>query len=301
MPNLNTGILSACPFLEPPIAEQRAIAHILGTLDYKIELNLRMSETLEQIARALFTSWFVDFDPVRAKMEGRDPGLPREIADLFPDRLVDSELGAMPEGWEVGEIGRAVDHLRGQLNPESFPDTQFLHFSLPAYDEGRWPKEELGATIKSSKFLVEPGVILLSKLNPEIERVWLPDAPRGRQSICSTEFLVLRPKTPHSSTFVYCLCRSPLFRTGILSLVTGTSKSHQRAQPGAILALPTVFPSEEIAKKFSETAEPWLQRSAVCQRETRTLLGLRDTLLPQLISGELRVPDAERLLAAAPV
>ena len=85
----------------PPLPEQRAIAHILGTLDDKIELNRRMNETLEAMAQALFKSWFVDFDPVRAKMEGRDIGLPKDIADLFPDRLVDSELGEIPEGWKV--------------------------------------------------------------------------------------------------------------------------------------------------------------------------------------------------------
>ena len=94
----------------PPPAEQRAIAHILGTLDDKIELNRRMNETLEAMARALFKSWFVDFDPVRAKAEGRDPGLPKPLADLFPDRFVDSELGEIPEGWEVSSTrpGRAV-------------------------------------------------------------------------------------------------------------------------------------------------------------------------------------------------
>ena len=93
-----------CPL--PPLAEQRAIAHILGTLDDKIELNRRMNETLEAMARALFKSWFVDFDPVRAKAEGRDPGLPKPLADLFPARLVDSELGEIPEGWEVGSRDR---------------------------------------------------------------------------------------------------------------------------------------------------------------------------------------------------
>ena len=84
--------------------EQRAIAHILGTLDDKIELNRRMNETLEAMARALFKSWFVDFDPVRAKAEGRDTGLPREIADLFPDGFEESELGEVPRGWQVGGI-----------------------------------------------------------------------------------------------------------------------------------------------------------------------------------------------------
>ena len=97
----------------PPLPEQRAIAHILGTLDDKIELNRRMNETLEAMARALFKSWFVDFDPVRAKAEGRDPGLPKPLADLFPACLVDSELGEIPEGWEVGLFGaRSADANR---------------------------------------------------------------------------------------------------------------------------------------------------------------------------------------------
>jgi type I restriction enzyme S subunit len=301
MPNLNTAILSACPFLEPPINEQRAIAHILGTLDDKIELNRRMSETLEAMARALFKSWFVDFDPVRAKAEGRDTELPSNLADLFPDRLVESELGEIPEGWRVGAFSLGVEHSRVQVNPASTPEQRFLHFSLPAFDDGRWPKDELGSAIKSVKFRVSPGTVLLSKLNPEIERVWLPDIDASLDAICSTEFLVLKPASPYSPTFVYCLCRSPLFRGGIQALVTGTSKSHQRAQPQALLALPVVFPTAAATTAFEQCTEPLLRRSMVCQRESRTLARLRDTLLPQLISGELRVPDAERLLASAPV
>ena len=97
----------------PPLSEQRAIAHILGTLDDKIELNRRMNETLEAMARALFKSWFVDFDPVRAKAEGRDLGLPKPFADLFPARLVDSELGEIPEGWEVGPLDSVLVLQRG--------------------------------------------------------------------------------------------------------------------------------------------------------------------------------------------
>ena len=100
MPSLNTQILSDILVLHPSDPpEQRAIAHILGTLDDKIELNRRMNETLEAMARALFKSWFVDFDPVRAKMEGRDTGLPQNLADLFPDRMMESEMGEIPEGW----------------------------------------------------------------------------------------------------------------------------------------------------------------------------------------------------------
>ena len=99
----------------PSLAEQRAIAHILGTLDDKIELNRRMNETLEAMARALFKSWFVDFDPVRAKAEGRDPGLPKPLADLFPDRFEDSELGEIPEGWRDGNFGDVTVEIRARL------------------------------------------------------------------------------------------------------------------------------------------------------------------------------------------
>ena len=118
MPSLNTGILNAVPILVPSLPEQRSIAHVLGTLDDKIELNRRMTETLEVMARALFKSWFVDFDPVRAKMEDRWrpgeslPGLRADLYDLFPDHLVDSELGEIPEGWEVKALGEVV-----KLNP----------------------------------------------------------------------------------------------------------------------------------------------------------------------------------------
>ena len=109
MPSLNTRILSDIAVFCPPLTEQRAIAHILGTLGDKIELNRRMNETLEAMARALFKSWFVDFDPVRAKMTGRDTGLPTHLADLFPDRFVESELGLIPEGWEAAPLPELIE------------------------------------------------------------------------------------------------------------------------------------------------------------------------------------------------
>ena len=111
--------LATLEVLWRPLSEQRAIAHILGTLDDKIELNRRANETLEAVARALFKSWFVDFDPVRAKMEGRDPGLPQHLADLFPDRLVDSELGQIPEGWKTATLGDHVDNFDSKRVPVS--------------------------------------------------------------------------------------------------------------------------------------------------------------------------------------
>ena len=321
--NLRIPLLASLPIPTRSLPEQRAIAHILGTLDDKIELNRRMNETLEAMARALFKSWFVDFDPVRAKAEGRerqdgarsgqprkplnvasdlpwpgaeagagvagDPGLPKPLADLFPARLVDSELGEIPEGWEVGTFGDVVEQLRDSVNPLESPDSTFHHFSIPAFDDGQWPKEERGESIKSLKSRVPPGVVLLSKLNPEIERVWLVDVEPDAQAICSTEFLVLAPRAPHRRAFVYCLARSPLFRQELEGLVTGTSKSHQRAQVGSILSLAVATPPASLLSRFKDAAEPLLARSLECRRESRTLTDLRDALLPKLISGELRV------------
>ncbi|GAB4175643.1 MAG: hypothetical protein Kow0020_11370 [Wenzhouxiangellaceae bacterium] len=297
--NLSGFLIRSLRFPFPQVSEQRAIAHILGTLDDKIELNRRMSETLEAMARALFKSWFVDFDPVRAKAEGRDPGLPKHIADLFPDSFQDSELGEIPKGWEVGTFGEVVEQLRESVNPLESPDSTFHHFSIPAFDDGQWPKEELGENIKSLKSRVPPGVVLLSKLNPEIERVWLVDVEPGAQAICSTEFLVLAPRAPHGRSFVYCLARSPLFRQELEGLVTGTSKSHQRARLPAILALAVVRPAPSLLSRFEDAVGPFLARSLECRRESRTLAALRDALLPKLISGELRVNDAEKLIGRA--
>lgn len=277
----------------PPFPVQQAIATILGTLDDKIELNRQMSETLEEMAQALFKSWFVDFDPVRAKMEGRDPGLPKHIADLFSDRLVESELGKIPEGWEVKLFEDIVNRLGDNINPLTCPDSVFSHFSIPAYDQGRAPKQELGEDIKSTKTRVPPGTVLLSKLNPEIERVWLVDVMEDETAICSTEFLVLQAKPPIQRSYIYCLACSSLFREQVKSLVTGTSKSHQRAQANAITKLEVIFPTGSIVQEFESRSSGLLDHSLACRREIKILTALRDVLLPKLVSGELKTSSIQ--------
>ena len=299
VPGLNRNDLHTAEVILPPLPEQRAIAHILGTLDDKIELNRRMNETLETMARALFKSWFVDFDPVRAKAEGRDTGLPKHLADLFPDSLEDSELGEIPKGWGVGRFGDVAVQLRDKENPLLSPDVLYHHFSLPAFDDGQSPRTELGGCIKSLKSRVPAGAILLSKLNPEIERVWFVDVRLSERAVCSTEFLVLQSRSPFTRNFVYCLARSPLFRQQVEGLVTGTSKSHQRAHADSILGLPVVLPTSSILAVFDLTANCLLNRTLDCRRETVALAALRDSLLPKLISGELRIKDAEQFIKEA--
>ncbi len=300
VPGLNRNDLhQARAVVTVDIAEQRAIAHILGTLDDKIELNRRMSETLEDMARALFKSWFVDFDPVRAKAEGRDPGLPAPLADLFPATLADSDLGVIPAGWRLAPLSDVVAHVRDQTNPLASPNEIFNHFSLPAFDAGQQARRELGQAIKSLKTRVPEGAVLLSKLNPEIERVWLADVRPDVQAVCSTEFLVLCAMAPFTRAYTYCLARSAPFRSALESLVTGTSNSHQRAQVASILGIRSPAPTPAVVAAFDATADGWLERTLACRREARTLAALRDALLPKLVSGELRVKDAERLVEAA--
>lgn len=150
----------------PPLDEQKAIASILGALDDKIELNRRMNATLEAMARALFQSWFVDFDPVRAKLDCRKPfGMDDATAALFPDSFQETSAGRIPKGWTVGKVSELATLNRDGVNPGDFPAETFDHFSLPAFDNGRTPKVDLGSVIMSNKLTVTPNSVLLSKLN----------------------------------------------------------------------------------------------------------------------------------------
>ena len=171
MPKFTQKNMNRIPLFVPPLSEQRVIAHVLGTLDDKIELNRRMNETLEEMARALFKSWFVDFDPVRAKMEGRWrrgeslPGLPAEHYDLFPDRLVDSELGEIPEGWEVKTLGDVAEQRRSSVKPEHIhPDTPYIaleHMPKQCIALSEWGVAD---GLASGKFRFERGDILFGKV-----------------------------------------------------------------------------------------------------------------------------------------
>jgi len=280
----------------PPVSEQRAIAHILGTLDDKIEVNRRMSATLEAMARTIFQDWFVAFGPTRAKMEGRPPYLAPDLWALFPDRLDAEEK---PEGWVPRPLSTIAAIGRETVSPASMPDEAFDHYSIPAFDAGRTPVRELGTGILSNKTLVPHGAVLLSKLNPEIPRVWLVDADPSVRSICSTEFLVLSSIEEANRAFLYSVVTDPGFRRRMEAQVTGTSKSHQRVKPQSVLDAEVLLPPPNVLAVFQQRATPLLDRVLANQRESRTLAATRDLLLPRLISGELRVQDAERFVATA--
>ncbi|HTV73438.1 MAG TPA: restriction endonuclease subunit S [Candidatus Acidoferrales bacterium] len=287
--------IEAFEFRLPPLHEQAAIAASLDALDHKIELNRKMSATLEAMARALFKSWFVDFDPVRVKAEGRDPGLPPDIAVLFPDSFEDSELGPIPHGWALKQIADIAFVSREAVNPLDFPEEIFEHYSIPAFDSTGGAILERGISIRSNKFLVSHRAVLLSRLNPRTPRIVIPLAQGHHRAICSTEFAVMIARA-YSREWLYCLFSNEQFCDKFATMVTGTSGSHQRVKSESLLAMHTVAPSEPIVAAFTDMSASMLGRIASARSESVTLSKIRDALLPKLISGEIRVADAERVL-----
>jgi type I restriction enzyme S subunit len=299
-PSLNRNFVHPVLVEVPPLAEQRAIAHILGTLDDKIELNRRMSETLEAMARALFKSWFVDFDPVRAKAEGRDPGLPQPLADLFTARLVDSELGEIPEVWEVKRIGDLADVFGGSTPSTKEPnywdgphhwatpkDFSALSFPVLLDTERRITDAGLG---KISSGMLPIGTVLLSSRAP-IGYLAIAEIPVA----INQGFIAMRPKVDVSNVFLLQWARES--HEVILSNANGSTFleiSKKNFSP-----IPTVAPPISVMVAFDRIARPLYGRVVSNEREARTLVSLRDALLPKLISGELRLNDAERFIERA--
>jgi type I restriction enzyme S subunit len=239
------------------------LADILTALDEKIGLHRQMNETLEALAQSLFKSWFVDVTQ-----------------------------SALPKGWREGKVSDLATLSRDGLNPGEVPDETFDHYSLPAFDEGRTPKPERGDTIMSNKFIVPPACVMVSKLNPRIPRIWLPDLRGQNRAVCSTEFLVATPKPGVSREFLYCLFINESFVSVFTTMVTGTSGSHQRVRPESLLNMDTPIPPAPLIQKFTDTVAPMLKHISQNIHESRTLAALRDALLPKLLSGELRVKEA---------
>lgn len=280
-------------FLLPSKIEQKRIGNILSMLEDRVSLLHETNATLEAIAKTLFKSWFVDFDPVHAKAEGRQPdGLDATTAALFPDSFEESDLGRIPKEWRIGVYGDFAKQHKGSVNPLSHPDTFFEHYSIPAFDNGQMPVSEFGSEIKSNKAKVPYDAVLLSKLNPHIPRVWLP-VNTGAHAICSTEFLVFVPGNGASKEFIYCAFTTDHFKSIFCQLVTGTSNSHQRVKPDGVASLTTVIPPSTVLWAFSDSVRPLFERVGHNRQQAHTLVQLRDTLLPRLISGQLRLPEAE--------
>ena len=288
-PNASASTMTAAPLTAPSsIADQRAIAHILGTLDDKIELNQRMNETLEAIARALFKSWFVDFDPVRAKMEGRDTGLPQEIAELFPDRLVDSEMGEIPEGWEVTSLKDCMSLTMGQSPPGSTYNGRGvgLPFFQGRSDFGfRYPERRRFCSAPTR--IADPEDTMVSVRAPvgDINMAW--------ERCCIGRGVAALRHRSGSSSFTYhsvWAMQRELWKYEHTGTVFGAINK------GQFEALKVIEPEPRVVSAFDSMSRHLDARTRSNVSESRALVALRETLLPKLISGETRVGDAERVV-----
>ena len=271
----------------PPLSEQRRIAHILGTLDDKIELNRRMNETLEEMARAIFKDWFVDFGPVRAKMEGRDAYLPEEIWRLFPDRLVESELGEVPEGWGIGRLGDVC-----QINPrrslkKSAVAPYLAMANMPT--KGHSPVDVVDRQFGSG-MRYQNGDTLVARITPCLENGktayvdFLDDDEIGWGS---TEYIVLRPEPPIPPQFAYCLARSADFRDFAVHNMSGTS-GRQRVSGEAVSSYNLPIPTgQEIFETFGRVVDSLFTSASENSRQSRYLGTMRDALLPVLVLGRV--------------
>jgi type I restriction enzyme S subunit len=301
-PNISAAVLKKQRFWFPLLDVQKRIAHILGTLDDKIDLNRRMNATLEGISRAIFKSWFVDFDPVRQKAAGKQPvGMDAQTAALFPDSFQESEIGEVPKGWDITEVRDLLSLKRESVDPAEHPAETFDHYSIPAFDAGCWPSPDAGNAIKSQKLVVPPGCVLISKLNPRTPRVWIPQAISERRGIASTEFLVAIPAETRGVgvAFLFCFALADSFVDYLASHASGTSNSHQRVRPDDLLSYQVALPQSDVLFAFDRIAEPLLRKSSHSRSESKRLAALRDTLLPKLLSGEIRVPEAGQAVEEA--
>lgn len=283
----------------PPIEEQRAIARILGTLDDKIDLNRKQNETMDAMARALFKAWFVDFEPVRAKVDGRWQrgqsllGLPAHLYDLFPDRLVDSELGDIPEGWDEGSFGRIVSQRSVRVGSREVTVLSAVasgklarsdeHFTKRVYsqDTGKY------LLVEQWDFAYNPSRINIGSIGMLEE-----DIVGG----VSPVYVVARPKRSYQ-WFLEFSIRRPHTKTWINILASGSVR--QSLSYADFASIPCIIPPETITQEFNRRWSALREGIRSREAESRSLAQLRDTLLPKLISGELRIPDAERIVGVA--
>ncbi|MBI4027120.1 MAG: restriction endonuclease subunit S [Verrucomicrobia bacterium] len=292
-PLMTQSGLKVVPAVAPPLAEQKAIAHILGTLDDKIELNRRMNETLETMARALFQSWFVEFDPVRAKKEGRRPGLPKPLAELFPDSFQDSVLGKIPKGWGIFTIGEKLSTILGGT-PSREKAEYWTGGTVPWINSGKTNEFRI---IEPSEWITNEALEnSATKLLPRRTTVLaITGATLGQVSIteiecCANQSVVAVLASEQFSTeFIY-----PWIEENIEKLIASqTGGAQQHINKGNVEELCLLCPDRRVVTAYQTKAKLLFDKIAANCFQSRTLATLRDTLLPKLLSGELNVTEKQ--------
>ena len=274
----------------PPLSVQSEISSTLKGIDDRITLLRETNATLESIAQALFKSWFVDFDPVRAKQEGRVPdGMDESTAALFADGFEESELGLVPKGWQVGTLGSISRTAKRQLQAsELHADLHYVgleHIPRKSISLNAWGRAE---GLESAKSAFAEDDILFGKLRPYFHKVVI--APFA--GVCSTDILVCQPTSPA----YWGLAAMHLYSVPLIDYADRLSNGAKmpRVNWKDLAAYPLCVPPTEIANRYNEALRPIIARMKANIHQAQTLATLRDTLLPRLISGQLRIPEAEQ-------
>ena len=282
-PIINKSVFGSLEISIPDRKVQTSIGDYLKAFDDLIENNRRRIEILEEMARLLYREWFVHF---------RFPG--HEDVEL-----VDSDLGPIPKGWDQTCLADEIKLERVNVKPFEHPDEEFDHYSIPAFDDRRLPSPELGADIRSGKYLLSGECVMVSKLNPRFPRVWRVDrSDLGQRAVASTEFLVLTRPIGWTLAFVYGLVTSSDFASSLATTAGGTSTSHQRVRPADVMNMAVVKPPSEFVLRHSDQVQPMLKLADKLIHQNGVLRAARDLLLPRLVSGELDVSELDLGLVA---
>jgi type I restriction enzyme S subunit len=269
----------------PPRDEQQTIARTLGALDNKIQLNQQMNKTLEAIAKSIFKHWFIDFE------FPNEEGKPYKSSG--GEIVYNEELRKdVPKGWKVGRIGDMALHVKDQTAPYENPEKMYRLFSIEAFDSGMKPLFARGSTILSHKFVVRSKTVLVSKLNPRIQRVW-PVVDTGENSVCSTEFLSFKPKD-NAFSYFYNLILTRGVEKALTQMARGTSSSHQRISADDIRNIPIPMPGQATLELFERIIVPTVTRRERNTTNELTIAQMRDLLLRRLMSGKLRMAKEAR-------
>jgi type I restriction enzyme S subunit len=288
-------------FFLPPVKEQTAVAEVLDTIEARIDILRQTNTTLESIAQILFKSWFIDFDPVRAKAEGREPeGMDAATASLFPSEFEETVNGAVPKGWRSVPVSEAFE-----INPKRVlgkgVEARYLEMSNTP-TKGYCPSEIVGVRAFGSGVKFVNGDTLLAKITPCLENgktAFVDFLSEGEVGWGSTEFIALRPLAPMPNFFGYLLARHEPFRQFAIQAMTGTS-GRQRVDVSRLSQFAICLPEHSgIANAFSDAVDPLRKRITAADEHAKTLTQLRDTLLPRLISGKLRIAEAAETLESA--
>jgi type I restriction enzyme S subunit len=300
---LTKGMVEELEIPQVDVTNQKAIAHILGTLDDKIELNQKMNQTLEEIAKAIFKSWFVDFDPVRAKAEGRPTGLPPEISDLFPDELVDSEIGEIPKGWQTSTFADVLEIQGGfAFKSKDFGEDGDRVIKIKNIrGDGTVDQFDCdrvaNADKKLDRFLLRDGDAVIAMTGATVGKVGLMSVNDEKFYLNQRVGRLLPKSSSDRCWYSVLLLSSEKTKDFIEGYAYGSAQPNISSKD--IASIPNLTPCSELVESFNQIVSPLFLRTLIILKENDLLSELRDTLLPKLISGELRIPDAEKFLEEA--